>query len=495
LSFLPLPLHKLDPHEPLRDPLELLKKLKENSRKILEKNTPQTWIDEKLKKELHPQQIENLNDLKSGKSVAVITGQQPCLLGGPSLTLHKILHTLSITEWLNSKGLKAVPIFWSASEDHDLYEMLRVELWNDDFSPKMHKLNGLSRGFAAETFKEPTSLHDSLKKSLSPWLKDAFFSKPSERYVDPFHHALQAIFGSKGLLVVEPKDFTSTSGPFWDSVAQKKQDLLHAYEKDEKTLTDQDIPIQAPRRRGLPIFTLNSVTGERDPITYNKGAFFQSSEEKATSELGSLLSKNERLSPGALLRPIFAQSQLPILVSVLGPAEYLYHQQIKTAYKTLNCDMPFLWPRLGGTWVPENLGHLFQTDLTELDNFVKTSEKGWLNEDTLFEQKIKPLQIEVKKLEAYYQNELLIGLGPLTQLKKDLASALNKLERNLKKSDLAKQGWPKSKIELLENLLKPKGQPQERRLGWVQFLTSESKLNELITCFKDPFDFSHRLYR
>lgn len=485
---------KLESQAPFKDRHALLERLKNDVELLNHTSYPKHWIEQQLKKPLHPSQLKNLEALKSGSATLVITGQQPCLLGGPSLTLHKILHTLAICDWLKSEHITAVPVFWSASEDHDLDEMLRVELWGNDLNPKMIKLSGLARNKAAECFPEPKALHQDLKSQLSPWLQDAFFSKPSTRFVGPFHHALQFLFSEHGLIVIEPRDLTATAEPFWNQVEHNAVALQRAYEKAEAQLMANGLTVQAPRRRGLPIFALEQTSGLRTALNFNGSQFFRDTEKNASTTFKPLLQTNERLSPGALLRPIFAQSQLPILISVLGPAEHLYHQQTPLAFKTMHQPMPLLWPRLGGTYVPEALQDHFKLSLADLDHYALTQLCPWLP------QKIEPaamqsLALQLKQLEQTYTEEMPIGTGPIARFKRDLQQAFNRLQRGIKKADLQQRGWPRQRTELLERLLYPKGAPQERRLGWAQFLNSAHILKQLKTTFSDPFDFSHRIYR
>lgn len=422
----------------------------------------------------------------------VITGQQPCLLGGASLTLHKILHALSVSNWLNQNGVNAVPIFWSASEDHDLHEMLRVELWNKDFTPQLHKLTNIKRGFSAETFAEPVSLHQSLANDLSPWLKEGFFSKPSQRFVDPFHHALQHCFGSSGLISLEPKDLAESGTNFWDDLHLKANDLFEAYEKNDQWLIKKGQPLQAIRRRGLPLFALNQQSGERRPIDYQDGNFYL--EKKSDRNPLNLLNPHERLSPGALLRPIFAQSQMPIITTILGPAEYQYHRQLPLAYGALQQPMPVCWPRLGGTYLPDKLVDFFQLERQDLCNYILNGQRAWLKEDPGLQEQLKKLEIEAENLNRDIQNIHHPHTGPLARFERDLSKAFSRLQRGIDKAKLIRQGWPNNKLQLCEDLLLPKGQAQERRLGWAQFLTSQKKLEQLMMVFDNPFDFSHRIY-
>src|SRR5580658_8652407 len=65
----------------------------------------------------------SLERLAQPGTVAVVTGQQVGLFSGPAYTIYKALHTVRLAEWLTEKGVPAVPMFWLATEDHDLAEV------------------------------------------------------------------------------------------------------------------------------------------------------------------------------------------------------------------------------------------------------------------------------------------------------------------------------------------------------------------------------------
>src|ERR1700691_1942396 len=71
---------------------------------------------------------KNLDRLASG-AVAIVTGQQGGLFSGPVFSLYKALSTIRCAEQTTARGIDAVPIFWLATEDHDLAEVNHT-FWN-----------------------------------------------------------------------------------------------------------------------------------------------------------------------------------------------------------------------------------------------------------------------------------------------------------------------------------------------------------------------------
>src|SRR6202051_4608737 len=67
----------------------------------------------------------NLGRVENG-AVAIVSGQQVGLFGGPAYAFYKALSTIRIAEELSEAGIPAVPVFWMANEDHDLDEVRHV---------------------------------------------------------------------------------------------------------------------------------------------------------------------------------------------------------------------------------------------------------------------------------------------------------------------------------------------------------------------------------
>ena len=78
----------------------------------------------------------NIERLRNGAS-AVVTGQQVTLFGGPLFTLFKTATVIRKAQDATAAGYPHVPIFWLASEDHDLEEADHIAL------PSRRELNTL----------------------------------------------------------------------------------------------------------------------------------------------------------------------------------------------------------------------------------------------------------------------------------------------------------------------------------------------------------------
>src|SRR3984957_1927387 len=77
--------------------------------------------------------FENIARLRNGAG-AVVTGQQVTLFGGPLFTILKAATAIRKAKDASASGNPHVPIFWLATEDHDLAEADHVTL------PSRHEL-------------------------------------------------------------------------------------------------------------------------------------------------------------------------------------------------------------------------------------------------------------------------------------------------------------------------------------------------------------------
>src|SRR5580698_7419441 len=69
-----------------------------------------------------PAAFKNLDRLANG-AVAVVTGQQVGLFGGPAYSIYKAITAARYAAELTAQRVDCVPIFWLATEDHDLAEI------------------------------------------------------------------------------------------------------------------------------------------------------------------------------------------------------------------------------------------------------------------------------------------------------------------------------------------------------------------------------------
>src|SRR5216684_6689707 len=73
------------------------------------------------------QTLENIAKFRAG-AYALVTGQQVGLFGGPVFSIYKALSAVKLADEARKLGISCVPIFWLATEDHDLEEVSQVRI-------------------------------------------------------------------------------------------------------------------------------------------------------------------------------------------------------------------------------------------------------------------------------------------------------------------------------------------------------------------------------
>lgn len=86
--------------------------------------------------------LESLRKLEDRNSVAVVTGHQVGLFGGPAFALYKSLSAIKLARTLSDRGLPAVPVFWLATEDHDFEEVNHCYVQDREGNPRRLRYTG-----------------------------------------------------------------------------------------------------------------------------------------------------------------------------------------------------------------------------------------------------------------------------------------------------------------------------------------------------------------
>lgn len=318
---------------------------------------------------LTPEMKHSLELLKSGEALAVVTGQQLGLFGGPLYTYYKCLSVIALAQRLTHQlSQPVIPLFWLENADSDYSEIVSIALpqRDGDIFNLIYTTPQLYEGpivayhrYGEEIGETVASLRDYFRDRQSPQgIVDSIAQiyQPGKRVTDAFRELLRDWFGGEGLLAVDPRSphLLPLTSPFWVKVWEKPNRLLTAISIASRILIDLHLPLQVPLRDDvLPVYYLTpdhtrfrlSLKGERVEITRGE-------------EIGSVemmrqwaLDNPDYFSPSALLRPLLQDFLLPTLAYVAGPSELAYHSQSGKLYDILDIPHPVLIPRLSASLV------------------------------------------------------------------------------------------------------------------------------------------------
>src|SRR5580765_5053552 len=113
--------------------------------------------------------LENLERLKEDDCLAVVTGQQVGLFTGPAYTIYKALTAVKLAAHYACRGIKTVPVFWMATEDHDIAEVDHCDVVDGESN-----LSQVRYEAGPEDSQKPVGkvvFSDSIQAALSPFLE------------------------------------------------------------------------------------------------------------------------------------------------------------------------------------------------------------------------------------------------------------------------------------------------------------------------------------
>jgi bacillithiol synthase len=317
-----------------------------------------------------PATLANLERLERG-AIAIVTGQQVGLFGGPAYSFYKALTAVQLAEELTQEGIDAVPLFWMATEDHDLDEV-RATNWFADGQLRRfelaapsnagHPVGRIPLGEAvADLVREAaTSLEKIGDVAMARDLAASY--QPEATYGSAFGKLLTRLFSKQGLIVIEPLDrrLHAVAAPVFRKVVEQRDELISGLLQREKQLeaSGYDAQVKVTAKNTL-LFRINGAG--REAISESNGAFKTSTETWSTDGLVRLVeAEPHTFSPNALLRPVVQDYLFPTAAYIGGPAEISYFAQSEVVYRHILGRMPVLLPRAGFTLVDAKASKLLQ---------------------------------------------------------------------------------------------------------------------------------------
>lgn len=436
---------------------------------------------------------ENLDRLAKG-AVAIVTGQQVGLLSGPVYSIYKAAAILRIAAEVTRLGTDAVPIFWIATEDHDLAEVNHV-FWNTRAGlarfdlPALEADSGRRVGeIALGPAVEP--LVDSAAKSLdgpgteliSRALRDSY--APDETYGSAFGKLLARIFAGKGILFIDPLDarLHRIAAPAYhravdDSAALRNSLLERSRELEESGLHAQ---VKVTSETTLLFY---QAEGRRQPLREHNGKFFAGESSFSPAELSSAAEKNpEAFTPNVLLRPVVQDSLLPTAAYIGGPAEVAYLAQAQVVYRHILGRMPAILPRPSFTLVePPIARFLAKYDLSFRDilqgaQHVRASMERKMLPDSLagqFEADEKSLRAMLEAYKAPIGKLDSTLLGPLESATDAMLFKFAKIKESVGRAQNFRTGVLDTHLRILFDSLLANHELQERSLCGLPFLAAQ----------------------
>jgi bacillithiol synthase len=444
-------------------------------------------------REAPPEALEASAAFADPATVAVITGQQAGLFGGPLYTLHKAITAIKLARRVTAeRGVRAVPVFWIDSEDHDWEEVRGCTVLDDEqqaHTVQLGTLEGAGDRSIARLVVEGQgqAAVDALKAVLpATEFTDDVLAMLARAYAPgrtmsaAFGRVLEHMLGRYGLVVYDAADpatkplAASLFARALEAPGRTSQLAAEAGGRLEQLGYHAQV---AAVEHSAPLFLMN---GAREAIRWHDGTAVVGEREMPLAELVALATNHpERFSPNVLLRPLVQDTIFPTICYVGGPAELAYLGQLKGVYAHFGVPMPLIMPRASASVVDSStLRTLGKIDVP----FAGYQRRDDLTLNQLLERQLPP-EIDrsfaeataaiAEKLDAVTRAASLVD----TTLEGAAKSTLGKMQHDLQSLHGKVIHAAKRKDETLrrqfhrtQGQLFPNGQPQEREVGAVWLL-------------------------
>ena len=449
-----------------------------------------------------PAVFENLGRLEKG-AVAIVSGQQVGLFSGPAYAFYKALSAIQVANELTRSGIEAVPVFWMATEDHDVDEVRHVS-WFQDGRLKRFELAapgeqdaGPSVGkilLGAQIDEQVHEAAELLVKQgsvlLAQFLKESY--NRSETYGSAFGKLFARLFSQQGLILLDPLDpaLHRIAAPVYRQAIEDRDALNEQLLRRGKELEEAGFSAQVKvTAKSTLLFYMGcqcsdktqTSDGVRKTIAASGHGKFQAGEKQwATAELlKAIESAPEDFSPSALLRAVVQDYLLPSAAYIGGAAEIAYFAQSEVVYKHVLGRMPVILSRPDFTLVDIKAAKLLRAFNLKVEDIWAGSQelrrrmerasvpKGVSRDfDRSHQQVMKmldKLHDQLKKLDPTLQ-------GAVETARKKIAYQIDKLRRKTGRAQDAKATLIAVYENFLEQLLYPHKALQSRELCLLPFL-------------------------
>ena len=437
-----------------------------------------------------PKVLANIEKLRAGAR-AVVTGQQVGLFGGPLLTLLKAATAIArAAEATAATGTDHVPVFWLATEDHDLAEVDQVALLTKTSvetitaglrNPHHAPVGRLALGDGVEAALERAS--DLLGYApICDTLRE--FYSPGATLGEAFARLITRLFSEHGLIVMDAagRGFHALGAATLRAALERAGELEEALLARTAELEGAGYHAQVlVKPNASLLFLIDEASGERLALRrLADGSWKAGSRSYSAIELLAILeAAPERISPNALLRPVFQDEILPTAAYIGGPAEVAYFAQSAVLYERILGAITPVLTRLTATLVEPAIGELMRWHELSLPDALTTPEA--------LAQRLgaRAMPIEAKRKLAAVGNamndELAVLIDYLSAMDASLGRAanvsaskmryqMNRLRRMTATYELQKEASLRKHADALTLNLFPNAHLQERLLGGIWFL-------------------------
>jgi bacillithiol biosynthesis cysteine-adding enzyme BshC len=312
------------------------------------------------------QSVASAARLAQPRTLAIVTGQQAGLFGGPLFTLLKAITTVRLAERIGREhDVTVVPIFWIDAEDHDWNEVSACAVLDNDLV--LQRISADPPEGAGERMVGALAWTDRIEDAraalgavlpageFTSWLLEFLDEsyRPGHGVADGFARLLERLLGPHGLVVYDASDPAAKPllAPLFAEELRHagRTSLLAA--RAGADLVGRGYHMQVtPHADHAALF---AIDGGRRPIR-SAGEQFAIGDDDAVARetlIDRAFHEPWAFSANVLLRPIVQDTLFPTIAYVAGPNELAYLAQLRGVYESFDVPMPLMVGRATATLV------------------------------------------------------------------------------------------------------------------------------------------------
>ena len=450
-------------------------------------------VVEQLKTRGAPRQaVAAAECLAEKQTIAVVTGQQAGLFGGPLFTLLKALTAVRLAHTIGQdRGVPTVAVFWVDAEDHDLAEVSSCGVLTGDLefrrislphaSDNRHPVSNVPLPDAVDhALDELRSLLPATEFTghLLEQLTDIY--RPGTGFAEAFSRLLDTVLGPQGLIVFDASD--RAAKPLVSTIFGRELDgrgetsRLASAAGQELEALGYHAQV-APTPDTVAMFRLDR---ERKAIRLRDDGFEIGSQSVTADQARRDLQEHpDGFGPNVLLRPIIQDTLFPTVTYVAGPSELAYLGQLRRVYEQFDVPMPVIFPRATATIVD-------RATLRFLSRYDVGFETLQAQDDAVLNRLLAALlpaavedavsaanravsdRMDAIGAQISAVDPTLVGAVETTRgrMERDLRNLYGKIVQAAKRRDQTlRRQFTRARSQAF-----PQGHPQERAVGLVYFL-------------------------
>ena len=335
--------------------------------------------------------LDRLEQLRAADSVAIVTGQQAGLFTGPLYTILKALSVARVAESLRRGGVKAVPVFWVASEDHDFAEVNHCKIVNEAGELVESRLancpapQGQPVGhirLCAEIVHPLEQFLAALPQTpyraeIADTLRNAY--APGVGYAEAFARVMARLLEPYGVIILDPLDerLKELAAGTYEQALGRSTEIAGLLTEQSRQLQAEGYHAQVHvEPDAVPLFVIHH--GRRQALVRKGDGFYLKSNKQWFGSVAEVVaqarSNPTAFSPNVTLRPVVQDTLLPTLAYLAGPSELAYFAQIKPLYRFFDRVEPAMLARASASLIDAETRGILADYGCELTDFLEGTE-------------------------------------------------------------------------------------------------------------------------